>query len=234
MQETFEKDKVRKKSEHSSDLLKHSSSEKKLIEDKECGTQEAKTSDGDSVVENVSSETQEKSALNDIQLGDDELPDLEEKDREIRDRLGQSEEPSQTIKENSESVSHDKEDMCLSQDNAINTDSASLDAQGKDSTQGKLSIDLNEGQTETVEHNSETLSQLPKAKDPRLPFLLEPDLPHLSAIPKLSGGPDVVISLDNEGEGTQEPQHPGVQKLMGRLMDHCKKRSKQHKDIDIQ
>lgn len=234
MQETFEKDKVRKKSEHSSDLLNHSPSGKKLIEDKESGTQEAKTSDGDSVVENVSSETQEKSALNDIQLGDDELPDLEEKDREIRYRLGQSEEPSQTIKENSESVSHDKEDMCLSQDNAINTDSASLDTQDKDSTQGKLSIDLNEGQTETMEHNSKTLSQLPKAKDPRLPFLLEPDLPHLSAIPKLSGGPDVVISLDNEGEGTQEPQHPGVQKLMGRLMDHCKKRNKQHKDIDIQ
>lgn len=231
MQETFEKDKVRRKSECSSDLLKHSPSEKKLIEDEECGTQEAKTSDGDSVVENVSSETQEKSALNDIQLEDDELPDLEEEEREIRSRLGQSEEPSQTIKE---SVNHVKEDMCLSQDNAINTDSASLDTQGKASTQGKDSVDLNEGQTETVEHNSETLSQHPKVKDARLPFLLEPDLPHLSAIPKLSGGPDVVISLDNEGAGTQMPQHPGVQKLMGRLMDHCKKRNKQHKDVDIQ
>lgn len=237
MQETFEKEKVKKKSECESVLKKPSPSDKSLEK-----TQHEEASETDSVnVEtkpdgdsNKSSENQEKPAQNDHQLEMDELPDLEEKETEIKDRLGQSEKSTEPMKgqssepmeEQSQLVSKDSEDTC--QDSAIHTDSANSNTQCTDSTDGA------QPQTEETDlSESQSVSQHIKAKDHKLPFLLEPDLPQLSAVPKLSGGPDEVISLDDDEE-TGIPQHPGIQRLMGRFMDHCKKRTKHvNKDVDI-
>lgn len=223
MQETFEKEKFKKKSECDSVLKKESqlqkSLENKVHEEKSVTDnvhEETKTGDGDS---NKSSENQEKPAQNDHQLEMDELPDLEEKEP----MEGQSSEP---MEEQSNSASKESEDTC--QDSAIHTDSANSNTQCTDST------DSAHPQTEQTDlSESQSVSQHTKAKDHKLPFLLEPDLPQLSAVPKLSGGPDEVISLDEEEE-TGIPQHPGIQRLMGRFMDHCQKRTKHvNKDVDI-
>lgn len=230
MQETFEKEKFKKKSACDSVLTKesplHKSLEKKVHEEKSVTDnvhEETKTGDGDS---KKSSENQEKPAQNNHQLEMDELPDLEEKETEIKHRLGQSEESSEPMEEPSQSASKESEDTC--QDSAIHTDSANSNTQCTHST------DNARPQTEQTDlSESQSVSQHTKAKDHKLPFLLEPDLPQLSAVPKLSGGPDEVISLDDEEE-TGIPQHPGIQRLMGRFMDHCQKRTKHvNKDVDI-
>lgn len=238
MQETFEKEKFKKKSACDSVLTKesplHKSLEKKMHEENSVTDnvhEETKTGDGDS---NKSSENQEKPPQNDHQLEMDELPDLEEKETEIKNRLGQSKESSEPIEgqssepmeEPSQSASKESEDTC--QDSAIHTDSANSNTQCTHST------DNARPQTEQTDlSESQSVSQHTKAKDHKLPFLLEPDLPQLSAVPKLSGGPDEVISLDEEEE-MGIPQHPGIQRLMGRFMDHCQKRTKHvNKDVDI-
>lgn len=246
MQETFEKEKFKKKSACDSVLTKKSPLHKSLggkMHEENSVTdnvhEETKTGDGDS---NKSSENQEKPTQNDHQLEMDELPDLEEKETEIKNRLGQSEESSEPMEgqssepiegqssepmeEQSKSASKESEDTC--QDSAIHTDSANSNTQCTHST------DNARPQTEQTDlSESQSVSQHTKAKDHKLPFLLEPDLPQLSAVPKLSGGPDEVISLDEEEE-TGIPQHPGIQRLMGRFMDHCQKRTKHvNKDVDI-
>lgn len=238
MQETFEKEKLKKKSECDSVLKKQSASEKSS-EKKEHGEAsetdnilgETKTGDGDS---NKSSENQDKPAQNDLQLEMDELPDLEEKETQVKNRLGESEESLEPMESQSSepmeglSQSLNKESEENFQESAIHTDSANSNTQCTDST------DSAQPQTkETDISESQSVSQHTKGTDHKLPFLLEPDLPQLSAIPKLSGGPDEVISLDDEEE-TGIPQHPGIQRLMGRFMDHCKKRTKHvNKDVDI-
>lgn len=235
MQETFEKEKFKKKSACDSVLTKesplHKSLEKKMHEESSVTDnvyEETKTGDGDS------SENQEKPTQNDHQLEMDELPDLEEKDTEIKNQLGQKEESSEPMEgqssepmeEQSNSASKESEDTC--QDSAIHTDSANSNTQCTHSTDNARP---QPEQTDLSE--SQSVSQHTKAKDHKLPFLLEPDLPQLSAVPKLSGGPDEVISLDDEEE-TGIPQHPGIQRLMGRFMDHCQKRTKHvNKDVDI-
>lgn len=238
MQETFEKEKLKKKSECDSVLKKQSASEKSS-EKKEHGEAsetdnilgETKTGDGDS---NKSSENQDKPAQNDLQLEMDELPDLEEKETQVKNLLSESEESLEPMESQSSepmeglSQSLNKESEENFQESAIHTDSANSNTQCTDST------DSAQPQTkETDISESQSVSQHTKGTDHKLPFLLEPDLPQLSAIPKLSGGPDEVISLDDEEE-TGIPQHPGIQRLMGRFMDHCKKRTKHvNKDVDI-
>ena len=52
-----------------------------------------------------------------------------------------------------------------------------------------------------------------------------------SMMPKLSGGPDNFIDLE---EGEEKPQNPGLVKLMQRLEKHAKKKThKKHEDIEL-
>lgn len=59
-------------------------------------------------------------------------------------------------------------------------------------------------------------------------------LPELNVLPRLSGGPDSFIDLDDEKEKKTTPRNPGVSRLMDRLIKHSQKKKKKHaKDVDI-
>lgn len=236
MQETFEKEKVNRQSEREKSSQNNSSLEKvsetETNEEGACSEKletetseklESSTGNGDTKSEN----SQEKKPFNKNQLGENDLPDLEDRETEVKERLGLND-SSSSMENLSKSVREEgKEVKCESAIESVNASS---------NTQCTESIDIAEKQSSEPDsevHASETVTDHTKAKDTKLPFLLEPDMPHLSAVPRLSGGPDAVISLDEE-EGRGIPQHPGVKQLMGRFMDHSKKRAKHvSKDVAI-
>ncbi|XP_061173504.1 claspin-like [Saccostrea echinata] len=226
MQQTFEKDKTSKQSEGDKTLQGTSEKISEIKATEESEKIEKDTEEIISVNENVSEDINEKHSSSEVQLGDIDLPDLEEREKEVEERLGQKDSP-QPVKAQSKLAHIDKE--VANCESSVESEGAISNTQCADSIK---SIEKQSAKSKLEEHASEARTEHTITHESKLSFLLEPDLPHMSAIPKLSGGPDAVISLDKEEE--EEPQNPGVRKLMGRFMDHCKKRMKHvNKDVDI-
>ncbi|XP_062605693.1 claspin-like, partial [Saccostrea cucullata] len=230
MQQTFEKDKTNKESEGNKTM--QSTSEKVTektsnIEATEGSEKIVKDTEEEiSAQENVSEDAKEKHLSSEVHLGEDDLPDLEEREKEVRERLGQNDSPKLWDEQAKLSLKDEGGANC---ENSVDSEGDISNTQCTDSTK---TLEKQSAKSNSEEIASQNRTEHTTTQESKLSFLLEPDLPHMSAVPKLSGGPDAVISLDEEEE--EEPQNPGVRKLMGRFMDHCKKRTKHvNKDVDI-
>jgi hypothetical protein len=260
MQETFEKEKARRQIEREKNSQKNISLEKmsdsKITEDSGL---ESKTGREQTETDN----NQEIKSVSENQLGENELPDLEERESEVKERLGLND-SSQSVEDSSKSVGDDRternSESAMESDTARSNeiDSDIIEKRSNEPCPDSSEKHSSEPDSDTLEkHSSEPcpdisekrssepdsdiIEKLSSEPDPDIQasesvadrtnvkhsklHLLEPDIPHLSAVPRLSGGPDAEISLDDWA---------GVQKLMGRFMDHSKKRAKHiNKDVAI-
>ena len=183
------------------------------FEELEAGPSGSKCGMSDDVDMEGVDQSAEKDAENDGALSQLVTSAESQRVEETENKSKHGEEQSNRIEENSEQ----KEELKQSEEHL------EQDAEQKSQSAEQSTQNLEKSNGDEVDNSQ-------KLKKSRLLA----NLPELSVLPKLSGGPDTFIDFDDDNEEVGKPRNPGVCLLMDRFMQHSKKPKKKHvKDVDI-